>query len=72
MLCLRAWGELGTCRAIGMDLGPIPITAIWQWCAVEGLDREAAAVVRDVIRHADAEFLARRASARRLGNITGG
>lgn len=55
-----------------MDIGQIPIWAIWQWCAVEGIDREVWSIVRDVIRHADAEFMARRDSARRLRNITGG
>lgn len=72
VLCLRAWNDLETCRSIGMGLGPIPVTAILQWCAAEGLDREATQVIRDVIRMADSQFMEQQASRRRHQNITGG
>ncbi len=71
-ICIRAWHDLNTCRSIGMSLGPIPVTAIFQWCVVEGLDREATAIVREVIRIADGEFLARQASRLRMNRMTGG
>lgn len=71
-ICLRAWGELGTCRPLGFGgVGPIPITAVWQWCEMEGLDPDAARIVREVIQHVDREFLERQASRHRLANVTG-
>lgn len=71
-ICLRAWNDLNTCRSIGMSVGPVPVTAILQWCAAEELDREATSIMREVIRAADNQFLEKQASRRRLANITGG
>ena len=29
---LTAFQDVATCRSIGMSYGPIPITAMWEWC----------------------------------------
>lgn len=71
MLCLRAWSELETCRQIGMGLGAIPVTAILAWCAAEGFDAETTAIVRQVIRTADNQFLSKQAARQRLDRIQG-
>lgn len=60
--CLAAWGDLSTCRPIGMTVGPIPWTAIVQWCEFHGLDDEASAVLVHVIRTLDIQ----QAEARRV------
>ncbi|TMQ02172.1 MAG: hypothetical protein E6J91_53375 [Deltaproteobacteria bacterium] len=71
-ICIRAWHDLGTCRGVGMALGPIPVTAIFAWCELEGFDREATMILRDVVRTADNERAEREASRQRLKNLTGG
>lgn len=53
--CVSAWGDLSTCRGIGMAAGPIPWTAIVHWCEFHGLDHEATQVVIYVIRTLDIE-----------------
>lgn len=65
-LCVQAWQDLGTCRAIGMDVGPIPWTAIVQWCDFHGLDHDASEIMIYVIRMLDNEHAAREASRRAL------
>ena len=50
---VRAWNQLGTCRAIGMVAGPIPWTATEQWCTAEALDDDARELVHDVITYLD-------------------
>jgi hypothetical protein len=52
-VCINAWCDLGTCRAIGMAVGPIPWTAIVTWCEVHGLDRETTGLISTVIRMVD-------------------
>lgn len=52
-LCLRAWWETGTCRVVGMAVGPIPVTAIWEWCDRHGFDDEAREIMTHVIRQLD-------------------
>lgn len=37
---MEAFGELSTCRAVGMDLGAIPWTAIVQYADRQRVDRE--------------------------------
>lgn len=64
--CIRAWHDLGTCRSIGMAAGPIPWTAIVQWCDFFDLDREQTIVLTDVIRHLDNERAAAEAARQRL------
>jgi hypothetical protein len=53
--CLQAWGDLSTCRQIGMAVGPIPWTAIVAWCDRRGLDPDAAELVTRVIRVLDVQ-----------------
>lgn len=71
-ICIKAWSELVTCRPIGMTVGAIPVTAVLALCAADGLDREATAIVREVIRIVDNQFLDQQASRQRLRNMTGG
>ena len=61
-LCLTAWRDLSSCRSIGMVLGPIPWTAIAEWCRWHALEPDVARVVIDVIRRLDNEYLERAAS----------
>lgn len=59
-LVLGAWGDLVTCRPIGMSIGPIPWTAMREWCHVEGLDHVASGVLVEALRHVDAYDLKQR------------
>lgn len=52
---LEAFGELSTCRAIGMDVGPIPWSAIVQY--VDRQRIEADWEFNTVIRSMDSEYL---------------
>jgi hypothetical protein len=61
-MCLRAWGDLSTCRPIGMAVGFIPWTAIIEWARFHGLDREATQILVDVIRKLDHDRAERDAS----------
>lgn len=54
-MCLRAWSDLSTCRQIGMALGPIPITAIYEWADRKGFDDEAREIMTHVIRQLDVD-----------------
>lgn len=59
----RAYAELSTCCALGFSgRGPIPATAIWDWCARTGLAYWAAEHAERVIRAVDAIFLRRQAA----------
>lgn len=69
--CIAAWHDLGTCRMIGMAVGPIPWTAIVTWCDFHELDRESAMILIHVIRQLDNERAEREASRQALANITG-
>ncbi len=69
--CIMAWYELDTCRSIGMVVGPIPVTAIHEWCAAEGIDRDGAALVKAVIRHLDIEHIRRERAKQRLASKGG-
>lgn len=64
-LCVRAWGDLGTCRALGMTSGPIPWTAILAWADFHGLDHDATMLLSSVIRRLDLEHFEREESRRR-------
>lgn len=70
--CVNAWHDLGTCRAIGMAVGPIPVTAVYAWCEVEGFDLESTRIVKTVIRHVDGERSAREASKANHKKMRGG
>lgn len=61
-MCIKAWHELGTTRGIGMAMGPIPVTAIYVWCDVEGFDREATMLMKNVIRLLDNDRAEREAA----------
>jgi len=53
-LCLECWHDLDSCRLLGFaGAGPIPWTAITEWCRWQGVDRELTLVLLDVIRHLD-------------------
>jgi hypothetical protein len=71
VVCLHAWHELGTCRGIGMAVGPIPVTAIYAWCDAEGFDHESTMILKHVLLHLDAERAAAEAAKRRLANAQG-
>lgn len=63
MILVRAYADVATCRSYGMGVGPIPITAMWQWCDRQcngrGLRPEVAAFVVRVLRLVDHEILRR-------------
>lgn len=53
-LCLSAMRELESCRAPGpMHAGPIPWTAIRDWCTAEGLDQHWRRLLVEVLHHQD-------------------
>lgn len=60
-----------SCRQIGMDVGPVPWTAIDQWTQRQQLDREAAMLVEYVIRYVEGERGAAKADAAALAALTG-
>ena len=70
-MCIHAWSDLGTCRAIGMALGPIPWTAIVAWCEFHELDREASVTLVQVIRQLDHERAEAEAARQRLTTARG-
>jgi hypothetical protein len=70
MLC-RAYSELSTTRAFtGMGIGPIPVTAMWQWCDRRQMPNHLTDYVVSVLRSVDAEAMRR--SAERLRARTKG
>jgi len=52
---LEAFGELSTCRAIGMDLGALPWTAIVQYVDRQKIEAEADFIL--MMRMLDSAFL---------------
>lgn len=72
-LCIQAWGDLNTCRTIGMVAGPIPWTAIAKWCEwhAEELDRSAAMTLIHVIRQLDIDRAEREAAKRAIDAALG-
>lgn len=73
-LCIRAWRELDTCRAIGMAVGPIPVTSIYTWCEFHSheVDRDAAMMITHVILQLDSERSEREARKRALDEFARG
>jgi len=55
---LTAFWKLSTCRAVGMTLGPIPVTAIWEFSARHGLDSDMSSTLEEVLARLDRTFLA--------------
>ena len=64
---LRAWNAVSTCRQIGWGIGPIPQSAIDDWCDRRGLDLDAADFLSDALRYVD-NLVLERESAKRLAN----
>lgn len=53
---LKALGQLGTTRAIGMGgMGPIPWTAAAEWCKINRVTGPAAAHLIDIVMILDAK-----------------
>jgi hypothetical protein len=65
-LCLHAWRDLSTERAIGMGAGPIPESKCREWCGYHGLTRESTAVMWAVICRLERDRFERENSKRRL------
>jgi hypothetical protein len=63
MVLVRAYAEVSSCRTIGMGMGPIPITAMWEWCDRQlhglGLEPSVAAHVVRVLRIVDSKMVIR-------------
>lgn len=63
LMMVRAFAELSTCRHLGMGMhGPIPWTAMVEWCHFRGLDYEVSLHVISVLRFVDAEIMRRQAA----------
>lgn len=50
---VRALGELGTCRQVGFGLGPIPITAVWEYWRLKGYDEVAVDLLTGAVLRGD-------------------
>ena len=70
-LFIRAWHDLGTCRQVGMGVGPIPWTAVMQWAQIEGLDDEAARLLWEVIVFLECRRVEREEAKRTLEKARG-
>jgi hypothetical protein len=70
--CIGAWFDLSTARAIGMAAGPIPWSAIVQWCQFHQLDREASMILIHVIRQVDNERAEAAEARRKLEEMSRG
>lgn len=55
---LKAFWALSTTRQLGMSQGPVPDDKVMAYGEREGLDRENVDLLRTVIRHMDAVYLA--------------
>ena len=53
---LRAWHDLSTCRSIGMDLGPIPWTAILAYSHHLGLCDSMVETLALIVRQMDEAY----------------
>lgn len=65
-LGLRAWFDLGSCRGIGMALGPIPWTAMLEWVRYKRLSHELGEIVIAVVQQLDGERAAKADAKRRM------
>lgn len=73
MLCVKAWHELGSARAVGMGgTGSIPWPAVQAWAEAQGLDREGQRLLHAVIAHCEGERIRRENSKAALARATGG
>lgn len=62
LILVGAYAKLSTEKSIGMALGPIPISIIWQWCDRLRLPPEVAAHAENVLRRVDSIILRRERS----------
>lgn len=53
----EAFQELGTERQIGMSIGPIPLSKVWDWAFHINLTHSEARALVHVIRALDGEYL---------------
>jgi len=65
MLVVEAWRMLDSCRSIGTAIGPIPTTAVWQWCERRKLDDDLTDAIATAINYLDAERTKRAAQKQR-------
>ncbi len=70
-IVLHAWGDLSTCRPVGMDVGQLPWDKVMSWCDRHQLDEDATRIVWAVIRRLDRDFFERLAKNRPAAS-TGG
>lgn len=53
----KAFADTETCRQYGMAIGPIPWTALNDWCTAHGLTGQVRLVLIDIVRRMDAQWL---------------
>ena len=53
----QAFQELGTERQIGMSIGPIPLSKVWEWAHHMNLTHSEARALVYVVRELDSEYL---------------
>jgi hypothetical protein len=59
----RAYAELSSCKPIGLGArGPIPWTAMIEWCHFHGLEHHVAIHAINVLRHVDNFYIERAAA----------
>lgn len=63
-LYLRAFYDLDSCRPVGFGEGPIPWTAIEEWCRSLELDEEERDDVHYLVRRLDNAYLKHREAKR--------
>lgn len=68
---VSAWDDLETCRGIGFSMGPVPWTAIVEWCRFHELDHDLAEMLIYVIRHVDNEEARARNAKRKRADAIG-
>lgn len=56
-IMVRAYSELSSCRNVGMGIGPIPWTAMLEWCRHHNLRRDVSNHLINVLRLVDADTL---------------
>jgi hypothetical protein len=65
-MCLNAYRDLGTERAIGMATGPIPWSECRDWCRYHGLDSDSTTIVWAVMCRLERDRFERENSKRNL------
>jgi hypothetical protein len=56
-LYYSAFWDLSTCRQVGFGIGPIPLTAIWEYADRKGLDEGETDDLVDYMREMDGEYV---------------